>query len=247
MVKFHLELACVVLLATLLTGCLEKKQMAPDDGEAAVPVNKSTFKNHDDEAKVIANPESIPVLVNKENILPESYQPDDLVEPDIAFIFSEKSEKRKMRAEAATAIEKLFAAAHADGIALLGVSAYRSRAAQEILFHYYVSQDGYETAQTYSALPGTSEHETGLAIDVTGADGKCAAEDCFSGSPEARWLEAHAAEYGFIIRYPRGKEAITGYQYEPWHLRYVGKKIAADIATRGMTLEEYFKAIPVSK
>ncbi|MNC65163.1 D-alanyl-D-alanine carboxypeptidase [compost metagenome] len=96
-------------------------------------------------------------------------------------------------------------------------------------------------------MPGHSEHQTGLAIDLSGTDGKCAAESCFAGTKEANWLADHAAEYGFIIRYPEGKQAITGYMYEPWHVRYVGKDIAASIAERGITLEEYYDAVPVSK
>ncbi|WP_370465013.1 M15 family metallopeptidase [Neobacillus kokaensis] len=231
----------------MLAGPLWKKDTAPDDGDTAIPVNKNMGGSNLDSISVVANPESIPVLVNKKNKLPENYEPNDLVEPDIEFIFAEKSDKRKMRAQAAAAIEALFAGALEDGVKLLGVSAYRSHATQEILFHYYVSQDGYEAAQNYSAKPGTSEHETGLAIDVTGGDGSCAAEDCFGGSIEAEWLESHAADYGFIIRYPKGKEAITGYQYEPWHLRYVGKKIAGQIVERGITLEEYYKVVQVSK
>ncbi|MFL6557570.1 MAG: D-alanyl-D-alanine carboxypeptidase family protein, partial [Bacillus sp. (in: firmicutes)] len=196
--------------------------------------------------QVISNPEVIPVLVNKHNKLPNNYQPNDLIYPNIPFTFNEKSEKRKMRSKAGAAIEKLFAGAKQQGVTLLGVSAYRSHASQTALFNYYVTQDGYEAASTYSAVPGTSEHETGLAIDVTGGNGKCAAEDCFEGTPEAAWLQDHASEYGFIIRYPEGKDSITGYQYEPWHLRYVGKTIAQEVMSKGITLEEYFTATPVN-
>ncbi len=186
------------------------------------------------------------MLVNKQNKLPDSYNPSDLVYTSIPFVFQEKTDKRKMRSEAATAINTLFTEANKQGIKLLGVSAYRSHATQISLFDYYVNRDGYEKARTYSAVPGTSEHETGLTIDVTGGDGKCAAMDCFGDTNEAKWLQAHAAEYGFIIRYPKGKEAITGYQYEPWHLRYVGKDMALEIMSKGITLEEYFNAVPVN-
>lgn len=189
--------------------------------------------------QVVFNPESIPVLVNKQNKLPDNYNPTDLIFTDIPFVSGVTNEKRKMRKEAAVAVNQLFAGAKAEGISLLGVSAYRSHATQTTLFNYYVNRDGYEKARTYSALPGTSEHETGLSIDVTGGNGKCAAEDCFGGTKQAVWLEQHAAEYGFIIRYPQGKESITGYQYEPWHLRYVGKEIALEIMKKGITLEEY--------
>ncbi|MEC0231143.1 M15 family metallopeptidase [Paenibacillus alba] len=197
--------------------------------------------------QVIAKPESVTVLVNKQNSLPSSYEPTDLVYPDIPFVFAEKIEKRKMRSTAAGAIEKLFAGAEKDNIHLSGVSAYRSFATQKSVFQRYVLKDGEEKAKTYSAVPGTSEHETGLAIDVTGSDGKCAAEDCFGGTKEANWLEKHAAEYGFIIRYPKGKADITGYQYEPWHIRYVGVDVAKEIAAKKVTMEEFYNAVPVAK
>lgn len=208
--------------------------------------NNSENAGKGGEVQVVAQPASITALVNKQYRLPEGYDPEDLVYPDVKFIFNEKIEKRMMRKEAAEALEKMFAGAKEDGIYLAGVSGYRSHATQKSLFQRYVDKDGEEKAKTYSAVPGHSEHETGLAIDVSGSDGKCAAQDCFGGTKEAEWLAEHAAEYGFIIRYPKGKEAITGYQYEPWHLRYVGD-IAKEIAEQGLTLEEYYDAVPVSK
>jgi len=201
-----------------------------------------------DAVQVVAKPDDIAVLVNKSYRLPKNYKPDDLVEPNVPFIFKEKLEKRLMRKEAAEALEKLFAAAEKDGVPLAGVSGFRSEATQKALFESYVKRDGEEAARKYSAVPGFSEHQTGLAMDVTGINGKCPAEDCFAGTKEAKWLADHAAEYGFIIRYPKGKDDITGYQYEPWHLRYVGTKMAKDIADKGLTLEEYLgEAVPVSK
>jgi D-alanyl-D-alanine carboxypeptidase len=197
--------------------------------------------------QVVAKPESLTVLVNKQNSLPSDYEPTDLVYPNVPFVFSEKIEKRKMRKTAADALEQLFAGAEKDGIHLAGVSAYRSYATQKSVYQRYVLKDGEEKAKSYSAVPGTSEHETGLAVDVTGSNGKCAAEDCFAGTKEANWIDQHAAEYGFIIRYPKGKAAITGYQYEPWHIRYVGKDLSKEIVSKGITLEEYFKAVPVTK
>ncbi|MFE4712161.1 D-alanyl-D-alanine carboxypeptidase family protein [Paenibacillus sp. NPDC056722] len=194
-----------------------------------------------------AKPDSITVMVNKQYGLPDNYKPEDLVYPNVRFTFKEKIEKRMMRKEAASALEELFAGAQKDGIYLAGVSAYRSQSTQVRLFNNYVKRDGEEKARRYSAVPGHSEHQTGLAIDVTSSDGKCAAESCFAGTPEAKWLAEHAAEYGYIIRYPEGKENITGYMYEPWHIRYVGKEIAADIVQSGVTLEEYYNAVPVSQ
>lgn len=189
---------------------------------------------------VIAEPDSITVLVNKSNRLPLDYKPDDLVYPDVPFIFEEKVEKRMMRKVAAEALERMFTAAKEDGIHLAGVSGYRSGNTQKALFERYVRRDGEEAASRYSARPGHSEHQTGLAMDVSGSTGKCAATDCFADTEEAAWLAENAHKYGFIIRYPKGKEEITGYKYEPWHLRYVGEEIAEAIWSQGITLEEYF-------
>ncbi|MFB7814434.1 D-alanyl-D-alanine carboxypeptidase family protein [Paenibacillus chitinolyticus] len=213
------------------------------------PSSKETGagKGADGSEQVAAKPESMTVLVNKQFKLPDSYKPSDLVYPDVNFVFAEKIEKRMMRKEAAGALEKMFAAAKNDGTPLAGVSAYRSHSTQTTLFNRYVQKDGEAAAKKYSAVPGHSEHETGLAIDVSGSTGKCAAEDCFGGTPEAKWLEDHAHEYGFIIRYPKGKESVTGYQYEPWHLRYVGTQMAKDIKTKNTTMEEYLNAVPVAK
>ncbi|MCR8964670.1 M15 family metallopeptidase [Brevibacillus halotolerans] len=209
-------------------------------GNTSAPATSSegTTVKSGNKAQAVS-PESIQVLVNKQYKLPDSYKPQDLVYPDVPFLFQEKIEKRMMRQEAADALQQLFAGAKQEGIMLAGVSAYRSHTTQTNLFNRYVKKDGEEAAKKYSAEPGHSEHETGLAIDVSGSTGKCAAEDCFEGTPEAVWLADHAHEYGFIIRYPKGKEAITGYQYEPWHLRYVGKEAAGEIHDKGITLEEY--------
>lgn len=190
--------------------------------------------------QIAAKPNDIAVMVNKSIMLPDGYRPSDLVEPNVMFIFNEKDEKRLMRKEAAAALERMFAGAKKDGIYLGGVSGYRSYETQVSLFAYYVKTQGEEQARKYSAEPGHSEHQTGLAMDISGSDGKCAADDCFAGTPEATWLAKHAPEYGFIIRYPKGKEQITGYNYEPWHVRYVGTAIAAAISAKGITLEEYF-------
>lgn len=191
--------------------------------------------------------ESIGVIVNPNYKLPDNYEPKDLVYPDVRFTFNEKIEKRMMREEAAKALEAMFEGAEVDGIYLAGVSAYRSHSTQTALFNRYVERDGLEKARTYSAEPGTSEHETGLAIDISGSDGKCAAQDCFADTVEAVWLENNGAKYGFIIRYPEGKQDITGYKYEPWHLRYVGTEIAEQIAEQGLTLEEYYGVEPVKR
>lgn len=188
---------------------------------------------------VAAKPMDIGVLVTKQIMLPDGYKPPDLVAPNVPFIFKEQAEKRLMRSEAAQALEQMFAGAHKDGIYLAGVSGYRSYDTQKGLFNYYVQTQGEATARKYSAEPGHSEHQTGLAMDVSGSTGRCAADDCFADTAEAKWLAAHAHEYGFIIRYPKGKESITGYAYEPWHVRYLGKSLAQKVHASGLTLDEY--------
>ncbi|MCR2822231.1 M15 family metallopeptidase [Lederbergia panacisoli] len=204
-------------------------------------------KTSEDAIQVVGQPEVITVLVNKQNKLPDHYAPKDLVYPNVRFIFSGNPEKKKMRKEAARALEKMFAGAEKNGILLAGASGYRSQATQEILYNSYVRRDGKAAADRYSAIPSHSEHQTGLAMDISGINGKCAAMDCFGGSPEADWLAEHSHEYGFIVRYPKGKEHITGYQYEPWHMRYIGIEIAKEIFEKDITLEEYFdEAIPIN-
>ncbi|NHC40750.1 M15 family metallopeptidase [Bacillus sp. MM2020_1] len=247
MLKIRFVFLCLIVIALSLTGCTGKFHFMQNEEKLADDsATGSGGQKHKANIQVASSPTGIPVLVNKQNKLPPSYQPSDLIYPDIPFTFKQKTEKRQMRAQAGAAIEKLFAGAKRQGVILLGVSAYRSHAAQTALFNYYVDLDGYEAASAYSAAPGTSEHETGLAIDVTGGDGTCAAEDCFEGTKEATWLQNHAAEYGFIIRYPKGKDSITGYQYEPWHLRFVGKDIAQNIMSSGITLEEYLNTTVVN-
>lgn len=113
-------------------------------------------------------------------------------------------------------------------------SGFRSYTVQKNLYNSYVRRDGAENADRYSARPGHSEHQTGLAFDINYAD------DRFKGTPEASWLAENAYKYGFILRYPEGKEPITGYMFEPWHYRYVGVENAAKIYASGLTLEEYF-------
>lgn len=196
----------------------------------------------------VSNPQDMLVVVNKQRSLPSGYVPSDLVEPKVPFSFQGKNEKRLLRPEAARALEELFAGAKADNIQLYGVSGYRSFKTQKGLFDSYVKTQGIEHASQFSAAPGKSEHQTGLAMDVSGADSKTRLEQSFAHTPEGLWLKEHAAEYGFIIRYLKGKEAITGYAYEPWHIRYVGKEIAQEIDQQGITLEQYFQdAVPASQ
>ena len=181
------------------------------------------------------------LLVDKRRGLAARYRPRDLVAPRVAFLAGTPQEGRRLRRPAARALERLFAAARRDGVPLAGISGYRSFASQRALFAGYARERGVARAARVSARAGHSEHQTGLAIDVAGADGRCAATACFAGSRPARWLARHAPGHGFVVRYPRGAERVTGYAHEPWHLRYVGVALAREAAASGRTLDELLR------
>lgn len=155
------------------------------------------------------------IVVNKSYPLPRNYDPGSLTE------------------ECESAFQEMQSGAAEDGISIWMESGYRSYYTQIDLYDQYVSVYGNEIADTFSARAGYSEHQTGLAIDCNEIS------DSFIGTPEAEWIEKHCAEYGFIVRYPLNKQGITGYKYEPWHIRYVGKENAKKITASGKCLEEY--------
>lgn len=189
--------------------------------------------------QVVSNPTSLLVLVNKTHKLPEGYVPPNLIYPNVPFPYSSLVEKREMRDVAAHALEKLVAGAKKDGLSIYGESGYRSYTTQQSIFAWNVKTQGYSKASIVSAHPGTSEHQTGLAMDVTSSDVQDQLIQKFGDTPEGQWLAAHAHEYGFIIRYPKGKQNITGYEYEPWHIRYVGVAVATYIYQYKITFDQY--------
>lgn len=211
-------------------------QVKPGDG---LPLQKTT--ETDDGIEVTGNPYEVLVLVNKEHALPDDFTPDDLVIPNVRFPFTEDLPKKQMRKVAADALEEMFDAADDKGLELFAQSGFRSFDRQEEIFAANVEKNGEEAANKYSARPGESEHQSGLTMDVTSADVGFDLIIDFGETPEGKWIEKHASDYGFIIRYPEGKEDITKYQYEPWHLRYVGEKAAKDIMDKSITFEEYLE------
>lgn len=207
--------------------------------------------NSESEDKVLDNgiveigePENIQVVVNKQRKLPAEYIPEDLTVPDVPFYFTEDHPKKQMREVAADALEELFAAAEEDGFDLVAASGYRSFDRQKDIYERNVAEYGKEKTDTFSAQPGTSEHQTGLAMDVTSAQVAFQLEQSFGETSEGEWLAENAHEHGFIIRYLEGSQGITGYMYEPWHLRYVGKDISSTIHNQEVTLEEFFGLHP---
>jgi zinc D-Ala-D-Ala carboxypeptidase len=176
--------------------------------------------------------DSTAVVVNKQRPLnPADYAPAALT--PIAG--------QALQAEAAGQFRRLMLDAQAAGVPMTAVSGYRTYQTQASLYAYYISLYGQAAADSISARPGYSEHQTGLAIDIGNPNGACALQSCFEGTPAGAWAAQNAYRYGFIVRYPNGYTGVTGYAYEPWHLRYVGPGIAADMRNRGIpTMEQYF-------
>ncbi|WP_226617718.1 D-alanyl-D-alanine carboxypeptidase family protein [Cytobacillus firmus] len=193
---------------------------------------------------VIQNPENVLALVNKQFSLPDGYEPLQLVIPEVAFSFGKLDlEKSYMRQDAAKALENLFAGALNEEVELFAVSGYRSYARQSQVFEAEVNRVGKEKAVQAVAIPGNSEHQTGLSMDISSRSANLELSEKFGETNEGKWLAENAHRYGFILRYPEGKETITGYQYEPWHFRYVGYEAAKVIYEKKWTLEEYFNIV----
>ena len=175
-------------------------------------------------------------LVNKYHGVTRDYKPENMVEVDMSMAAWDGIYIKK---EAYDAYAEMFNDAAAQGYTLCVCSGYRTYEYQQELFLQYLESQGEEYTHMFSAYPGRSEHHTGLAIDITSPSMDWALSQDFAEYPEGQWLDEHCQDYGFILRYPKGKEDITGYGYEPWHFRYVGKDIAKEIMSKGITFEEY--------
>lgn len=190
---------------------------------------------------VVTNPSDITVITNKERALPSDFIPDDLVVPDVPFPFDEFHPKKQLRKEAADALEDLFRNAQEANCNLYALSGYRSYKTQETLFNESINIEGYDHANKFLAKPGYSEHQTGLSMDVTTEDVDFDVVQEFENTKEGKWLKHNCHKYGFIIRYPKDKEDITKYSYEPWHIRYVGEDISEVMNEENLCLEEFYK------
>ena len=205
----------------------ETPEPRPAPAAAPPPASVDTF---DRAAHSIDDPASIWVVVDKLRPLnPQDYEPADLVDVPV-----EHTWEPLLRQEASDAVVAMFqAAADEAGFALASNSAYRSYSAQEAVY------DGDDLT---TARPGFSEHQTGLAIDIGAASGECSLATCFADTAEGTWLRDNAWRFGFILRYPPDKTPVTGYEFEPWHYRYVGVDLATEMRETGIpTLEEFFQ------
>ena len=176
------------------------------------------------------------ILVNKYYYLEEDYVPNDLEELNKQYALN----NMKMVKDAKEAFETMSKDAKKEGLKIIAMSTYRDYAYQTTLYNNYVKQDGKEAADTYSGRPGFSEHQTGYAVDVYNDD---ESYTNFHLTKEFKWMQEHAKEYGFILRFPKGKENETGYQYESWHYRYVGLEAATYITEKNITFEEYYATV----
>ena len=213
----------------------------PQEPEEAEPEEVDPVQGEDEPAVIIENPEELDVLVNKKRKLPENYVPEDLVTLSELPTVLSNPEVNQLRSAACQALKELFTAAEEEGYELHARSGYRSYYTQASLYSSYVDNYGRAAADMYSAKPGRSEHQTGLSIDITCQALNYKLDTTFAETEEGKWVAENAHTYGYIIRYPKGKEEITGYAYEPWHIRYLGTELAEKIYESGLTMEEYFE------
>lgn len=219
-----------------------------------LPVTQSTQKqssqqpssSFDKHKFSTTDPASIWIIASKVSPLnPLTYAPTDLVTPSVPLRLAASSPEMHVRKQAADAMEQMVADAKKAGANLMLASGYRSYQTQVSVYNNEVAQNGQATADTESARPGHSEHQTGLAADMEPTNKKCELDNCFGDTAEGKWLTANAYKYGFIIRYQPDKVAITGYRYEPWHIRYIGIDLSQEMHKQGITtLEEFFGVVP---
>ena len=215
-----------------LTRYISYYKKNPDYSFDQVVLNVEIGLDHEfyTNVKVIDNYYDIDALVNKYNKLPEEIKYDDLVTIQKPY---SNNESLMLRSVAYNSLLKMIDSAKKDNIDLFVVSAYRTWEKQNSLFNNSQGAHGLKHALLYSAKPGHSEHQLGLAVDLNSTN------ESFSNTKEYEWLRENAYKYGFIERYPKGKESITGYGYEPWHYRYLGEKITTKMLKDNITYEEY--------
>lgn len=234
-------IALVVLLTAIVYLAWPNKAAAPTPSKKPSNSAASSSAGFNKQQYSTTNPASIWVVVNKKHPLnPINYAPADLRIPNVPLRVP-GNESMQLRAEPARAIERMFAAAGQDNLQLMISSGYRSYTYQTGLYNGYVSSEGQTLADQQSARPGHSEHQTGLAVDIEPASHHCELNNCFADTPEGKWLVANSYKYGFILRYTPDKVATTGYESEPWHFRYIGVALAAQMHSANInTLEEFF-------
>lgn len=210
----------------------KKEHKELDDIQIIKDVNMNLDKKHYENTEKATNLDTNLVLVNKYNYLEKDYIPKKLEPISSNYALG----NMKLVNSAKVAFESLASDAKKEKLKIIAMSTYRSYGYQVNLYNRYVKEDGEKAADTYSGRPGYSEHQTGLAVDVFN---DIETYTNFERTKEFEWMQEHAHEYGFILRFPKDKEKETGYQYESWHYRYVGKEIAKYIKENNISFEEY--------
>lgn len=233
-----------MLLMTLFTACSRSKNESADSETTEISVEEQkSVRSKAAQEKLDQDVEKgYLILVNKDkdNHLSQTYKPDDL--KHVKYFASDRLEEgRYLREEASQQFQKLVEDAAKENIDIVVTTAYRSYSFQSTLFNNYVAQKGEAEANKTSARPGESEHQTGLAADLSTKEINYRNSSDFGNTAAGKWIAKNCYKYGFIIRYPEGMEGITGYTYEPWHIRYVGKTAAEEIYDEDITLEEYLE------
>jgi D-alanyl-D-alanine carboxypeptidase len=237
-VFFLYPVLLLALLGLLIVSNKSDKESATLASGETTKTSTGVYLEHS-----LTEPSSPWVVVNKHSPLPIEYSPK-LIVPNVPLTMDSATENMKLSSEIKTSIERLFEQAGKQGIKLRLGSGYRSADTQETLYESYVSEQGQPQADKYSARPGYSEHQTGLAADIVSNDNYCYLQECWANTPEGKWLASNAHKFGYIVRYLKGKQSITGYNYEPWHIRFVGVDTATKIYNSGKTMEEYFGLQP---
>lgn len=246
--KVYSTIGVILLFGGFLLFCGVKNFTQAKELSAKKQVSKSNaldysgekdtnkeFKNIQD--LVYKNKNGIAKLVNKENRLKSSYEPNDLVIPDVKTtkfdIYINKT--------ASNSLEKMFKAAKEKGVYLYLISGYRSSSYQKKIYSDSLIHNGKEYTEQYLSKANYSEHQTGLAVDVSSKSIAYQLIPEFETTKEGKWLEKNAHNYGFILRYKKDREEDTGYGFEPWHFRYVGNDIAKYIYDNDLILEDLYK------
>ncbi len=250
MARWRRSIATGVIIGTIavaLVGCAPERTpvssptATPTASASAAPVDKpKAFFNKKQFS--IDDPTSIWVVVNKLRPL----QPANFA-PALVTLAVPHVSAPLMTAEAGNALLAMFAASAAEGGGALQIqNSYRSFAVQTNTHNSLVGSLGLAKADAQSARPGYSEHQTGLAVDVASLPSKCDIAACFGKTPEGIWLAANSWRFGYILRYPADKTAVTGYIYEPWHFRYVGVALSTEMHNDGITTLEEFFGLPAA-
>lgn len=230
-------LVLIIAIACILFLSVKKAIGIGTDGNAVSRIDKIADIAS---GEIVDKSSEYMVLVNKKHGVKEDYRPDDLISVKAAAD-GRKPEYQMLRKAAAEAFDELVEAAANDGYTIKITTGYRPYSFQKELYDKTVRENGKAYASKYSAKPGYSEHQTGLAADVSSPSVQYKLLEKYGETPEGKWIAENAHKFGFIIRYKDGTQEITGYEYEPWHIRYVGKIPAGYIYDKQITLEEYLK------